>query len=184
MEFFLPSFFLALVAILIIFLVFPRFSPLVLALFAGLVLVAATIHHVQLFGDEYKLMAQQSKLASYAPMILIGTVVLFAIGYIFLFLKRGFRIALPDFQTGIPPPETATNVVTEAIGKGLQAVGLGGTNSSGSSNRSASASATPNGSLSANTPSMSLLSLSPSLEAQLDSAKQRNILASRLARQV
>jgi hypothetical protein len=182
MEFFLPSFFLALIAILIIFLVFPRFSPLVLALFAGLVLVAATIHHVQLFGDEYKLMAQQSKLASYAPIILIGTVVLFAIGYIFLFLKRGFRIALPDFQTGIPPPETATNVVTEAIGKGLQAVGLG--NASGSSNRSASATATPSISVSANTPSMSLLSLSPSLEAQLDSAKQRNILASRLARQV
>lgn len=175
MEFFLPSFFLLLLALLVIFLVLPKFAPFALAIFAAVALVFAAINHATLFSGDYRMMIATSNLVKYAPIIMIGAVIVFSIGYVFLFLRRGIRISLPDISMKIPPPNTSTNIITRAVGNGLQAAGI--------AQVAASPAATPAG-ISANTPSRSLVSMSPSLQGQLSTAQEQSILASRLARAI
>ena len=59
-----------------------------------------------------------------APYILVGTVVAFSIGYLLYLFGAGKKTSLPLPPSTIPPPETATNVLTSAIGNGLRATGL------------------------------------------------------------
>ena len=102
-------------------------------------------------------MASTSQLVKYGPIILVGAVVVFAIGFILMSWKSG-KLKMPSITMSIPPPNTATNVVTEAVGNGLAATGAANVNKG--------------------------YSISPSLEQNVTSGNIRSALESRYARAV
>ena len=59
-----------------------------------------------------------------APYILVGVVILFSIGYLLFLWGAGKSVNLPMPPASIPPPNSATNIITSAIGNGLKATGL------------------------------------------------------------
>lgn len=161
MELFLPSFLLLILAGVVVFGVFPNMTPLLLAVFAGVSLAYAIKNHYDLFSDDYAGMTWATGAVAFAPYLLVGVVVVFAIGYLLFLFGSGKRPTMNLPGPSIPPPETATNIITNAIGNGLKAAGVNVKN-------------TPK----------SLVSLSPSMKESLSNSELRSILESRLSKQV
>jgi hypothetical protein len=140
-------------------------TPYFMVLIAVAGLVATAYNHYNLFGEEYKYMPFFDKAKSFAPTVLIGMVVLFAIGYIlFLFGSKGGSASLPSISRRIPPPSTSTNILTNGIGNGLKRLGLVDDDRSASRNNA--------------------LSISPSLENNIGSTTRRRVEESRWKRAV
>jgi hypothetical protein len=124
MEFFLPSILLVIFAAAVVFGLFPNMTPLFLAVLAIALLAFAIYNHFSLFGLEYQSMTWTTGSSAAAPYILVGVVVVFIIGYLLFLFGSGKRVTMNLPSATIPPPETATNVITNAIGNGLKAAGL------------------------------------------------------------
>jgi hypothetical protein len=173
MEFFLPQFKWFLLFIFIMMLMFPflqslvpSLAPLTLVILAAVLLFFTARNHIQLFSGEYDVMDWSSSAAQHAPTILVGAVIVFAIGYVLLLFgggSSGADLSLPSLRTPSPPPNTATNVLTKAIGNGLTAIQQGVTENIGGRN---------------------LVSVSPSLKDRFNTAKIKAALESRLGRAV
>ncbi len=144
MEFFLPSLLIVLLALGLIFAVFPQMGPFMLAIFAAIALVIAVRHHRSIFKQDYETMTWTTAAASAAPYVLVGVVVLFGIGYLLFLWGAGKPSSLPAPPMTIPPPETATNILTSAIGNGLKATGLATVASARPANNRSAASPTLN----------------------------------------
>lgn len=161
MEFFLPSLLILLLAAIIVFLVFPNMTPFLLALAAAASLVIAVQNHYSIFSIEYSGMTWTTSAKNAAPHVLVAGVILASLGYlIYIFTSAGGngnsgQIRAPNAT--IPPPASATNFITNAIGNGLEAVGLANVQQ----------------------PNRSLVSVSPSLKKNISNSELRNILASR-----
>jgi hypothetical protein len=136
MEFFLPSLLIFILALVVSFGIFPRMAPFMLAIFAGLGLIIAVRHHRTLFKQDYETMTWTTAASAAAPYVLVGTVVAFSIGYLLYLFGAGKKTSLPLPPSTIPPPETATNVLTSAIGNGLRATGLANVSSNRNNGRS------------------------------------------------
>lgn len=121
MEFYIPSLFILLIAGLFTFLVIPRFTPMILAIIALVCLIFTVYHHRTLFYNEYKNMNWANTATMAAPYLVVGLVIILSIGYIILLLSSGKALSLPQPSMNIPPPSTATNSLTRAIGNGLVA---------------------------------------------------------------
>jgi len=119
MLFYIPSIFILLISAVLVFVVVPKVTPIILAVFAILCLIFAVYHHQSLFLNEYSNMNWLNTAGMAAPYIIIGSVILFSIGYIILLVSSGKTPSLPTLSTTIPPPSTATNGLTRAIGNGL-----------------------------------------------------------------
>lgn len=124
MEFFLPSILLIIFAAVLVFAVLPKFTPLLLAVVALLCLVLAVYNHYSLFKNEYKIMTWADTATQFSPYLLSGLVIVLLVGYLLYLTGSGKRVTLPMPSANIPPPETATNFVTEAIGNGLVSTGV------------------------------------------------------------
>jgi hypothetical protein len=121
MIFYIPSLFILLLSAVFIFAFVPNVTPDVLAIIAIASLAFAVYHHNNLFFNEYKNMNWTNTAGMAAPYLVVGTIILFSIGYILLLITSGKAPSLPAFSTSIPPPSTATNSLTRAIGNGLVA---------------------------------------------------------------
>jgi len=135
MEFFLPSILVLLVAAAIVFFVIPRFGPLVLAVVSLVLLGIGIYNHYSMFQNEYRLSTWQLGAVAYAPYILIGVVILMIIMYLTYLLPSGSSAAGSNNASGnanananvkantinLPPPETATNVITEGANNAIRA---------------------------------------------------------------
>lgn len=172
MEFFLPNMKWFILFVLIMMLMFPflqslvpSFAPLTLVILAVVALFFTVQNHINLFKNEYNVMEWTSAAASFAPTILVGAVVLFAVGYILLLFGGGKSISLPTMngRSSTPPPNTATNILTEKIGDGLTAIQRG---------------------VEENIRGRNLVSMSPSLEKEANSSRLRSALMSRIGRAV
>lgn len=161
MEFYLPSLFLIILALFFIFYFVPSMTPYAMVLFAIVMLVLATYNHWSLFSDEYRIQTWADTAKSFAPYIMIGLVVLMSGGYILFLVSRGRGTTLPS-PGATPPPETATNMITEAMNNAIQGVA----------------------NIGANTPSKALISANPSLKQNAPSGNIRRAAESRLAQQV
>lgn len=161
MELFFPSFALLGLALILIIVVFPRLTPFLLIILAIILFVFAAYNHMALFGKEYRGATWLQASRAFAPIILIGFVVILSIGY--LLYLAGLRKSGPSANSMLRmpntnvSPETATNVITEAIGNAI--------------NNVSSPRARP-----------SFLSKSPSLN--ITNSEARNVAASRLAQQI
>jgi hypothetical protein len=135
MEFFLPSILVLLVAAAIVFFVIPRFGPLVLAVVSLVLLGIGIYNHYSMFQNEYRLSTWQLGAVAYAPYILIGAVILMIILYLTYLLPSGSSANNSGTNNGnvkananvkpntinLPPPETATNVITEGANNAIRA---------------------------------------------------------------
>jgi hypothetical protein len=129
MEFYLPSLFIIIFAAIISFAIVPRFTPMILALFASLCLVIAVYNHSSLFYDEYKNMnwANTATASMASPYLLVGLVIILSIGYILFLVSSGQTPSLSMPSSMIPYPSTATNFVTRGIGNALVNSGMANT---------------------------------------------------------
>jgi hypothetical protein len=132
MEFFLPSILVLLVAAAIVFFVIPRFGPLVLAVVSLLLLGIGIYNHYSMFQNEYRLSTWQLGAVAYAPYLLIGVVILMIILYLTYLLPSGSSSVNASSNANananvkpntinLPPPETATNVITEGANNAIRA---------------------------------------------------------------
>jgi ABC-type transport system involved in multi-copper enzyme maturation permease subunit len=123
MEFFLPSLFILALAAIVVFVVFPKLAPTVLAGLALLLLAIGVYQHAKFFDSEYRLSTWQDGLVAYSPYIMIGGLLLVVLFFL-LYLLPGRAPSMPDIpnQLELPPAKTATNVVTEAMNQGIRNV--------------------------------------------------------------
>ncbi len=124
MEFFLPSLLTVLLALLFTFFISPNLGPLAVATVAFIALLYAANTHYTMFKDEYSLQSWASSAQAFAPYIIVGTILIFVIGYLLTLFSGGKAPNLPMPPSVLPPPETATNLVTKGINNGLSAAGL------------------------------------------------------------
>ena len=132
MEFFLPSILVLLVAAAIVFFVIPRFGPLVLAVVSLILLGIGIYNHYSMFQNEYRLSTWQLGAVAYAPYLLIGAVIVMIILYLTYLLPSGSAASgnntpanananVKANTINLPPPETATNVITEGANNAIRA---------------------------------------------------------------
>ena len=124
MEFFLPSILFLLIAAAIVFFVIPRFGPLVLAIVSLVLLTIGMYNHYTLFQNEYRASTWQLGLVAFAPYIMIGVVIIMIIMYLTYLLPSGANSSTANVKTNtinLPPPETATNVITEGVNNAIRA---------------------------------------------------------------
>jgi len=141
MEFFLPSILLIILAIGLSVAFVPKLSPFVLVLGSVMCIAIAGYNHYTLFSGEYSVMTWIESAKNFAPILLTGLVILLAGGYLLMMVRGGKTPTLQMPAMSIPPPETATNVLTQNIGEGLKSAGMSvnrneGTNRNNSLNAS------------------------------------------------
>jgi len=123
MELFLPSILVALVAIIFIIVIVPRFSPLIIAIIAGILLYVGMSQHLQMFWNEYEQSTWQKSLTLFAPGIMIAAIILFVIYGILAFFSGG-SVPIPSLPAmELPSANTATNPITAALNTAMNTVG-------------------------------------------------------------
>lgn len=132
MQFFLLPLFPMVFGVLLAAYLIPSISPYVL-LFLAIVGILFTFYsHRMIFALEYKNMSWATIGYSVAPWILTTVVILMVGGYLFYLVGSGSKVTLPTVSSAIPPPSTATNPLTWAIGSGLVSSGTSSVNSASS----------------------------------------------------
>jgi hypothetical protein len=119
MELFLPSLLIFILAALMIFLVLPRISPLILVIMSVILVFIGTWHHFKLFANEYRQSTWQESLKIFAPGIIIVMIFIYLF-FAFASFQMGKRATIEAPPN--PPANTATNPLTAALNKGIDAV--------------------------------------------------------------
>ena len=117
MEYYLPSLTAAVIAFIIIMYLFPKFTPVVLAFFAGAALVYGVYNHYRMFGAEYSMMTWVDSARASAPTVMVGSVIIFIIGYLLFMARSGRSASMPS--PSYASANTATNPATNAINRSL-----------------------------------------------------------------
>ena len=165
MEFFLPSLLTILLALLFTYFVSPSLGPMAVAAVALVALVFAAKAHYDMFRDEYSLQSWAASAKDFAPYIIVGLILIFVIGYLLSLFSGGKAPNLPMPPPTLPPPETATNLVTRGINNGLAATGL----------------VPVVRNISANTPGQSAISINAKKNGNLTNSEIRRQVESQLA---
>ena len=122
MELFLPSLFLMLLAYFFTIMFIPKLSPFII-IGGSIAFITFTIYnHYSLFANEYKIMSWTETAKQFGPTLIILLIIALMGGYLMYISSTG-KGTLPTPPDSIPPPETATNYFTQAIGNGLKAAG-------------------------------------------------------------
>ena len=121
MELFLPSILIFLLAVIVVVVLIPQFSPIIIVSLAIVLLVAGMYNHFTMFWDEYRQSTWQQTLTLFAPGILIIAIfvyLFFAIGAFF----TGGKVPVPVLpEMSIPSAESATNSLTSTINDTMNA---------------------------------------------------------------
>uniref|UniRef100_A0A6C0DPE8 Uncharacterized protein n=1 Tax=viral metagenome TaxID=1070528 RepID=A0A6C0DPE8_9ZZZZ len=139
MELFLPGLFILVITAFFAFLVVPRLGPTILVIVSLIALLAAGVHHVNLFYSEYRLSTWQVGITSAAPWIVLSVAILFILAALFtVFSKRltgnanananqtpmqTLQNAVTNSAAATPSAASATNPVTSAINTTLTTIG-------------------------------------------------------------
>lgn len=138
MEFFIPSIFIMLMALLILALLIVVVPHSALLGIAVLFIAIAIYSHYTIFTTEYRYVNLFSSAPSsgMAPYVMSGLVVSLVGGYV-LYLFSGNKLpTLPAPPASMPSPQSATNIVTRNINNGLASLGVPVANSYATPNRS------------------------------------------------
>jgi hypothetical protein len=121
MELFLPSILIFLLAMIVVMVFIPQFSPIIIVTLSIVLLVAGMYNHFSMFWDEYRQSTWQQSLTMFAPGIIIIAIfvyLFFAIGSFF----TGGSVPVPSMpDLSIPSAETATNALTSTINDTMSA---------------------------------------------------------------
>jgi hypothetical protein len=126
MELFLPSVLVFLVAAAVAVALVPRFSPLVIVTLAIALLFVGTYHHFQVFWNEYRQSTWQDTLKLFAPTLILVAIFIYLLFVILSFFTGGAVPVPPIPNIQMPAAETATNAVTAALNRGINAVNNAG----------------------------------------------------------
>lgn len=121
MELFLPSVLVFLVTAAIVFVLIPRFSPLIIVTLAIALLLLGTYHHFELFWNEYRQSTWQDTLKIFAPTLILIAIFVYLLFVILSFFTGGAVPVPPMPNIEMPTAESATNAVTAAINRGMSA---------------------------------------------------------------
>jgi hypothetical protein len=83
MELYFPSLIVLILAAIVVFFIFPRFAPIVLAIIAFIALILGVKQNLQMFAPDYRQMTWQEGVSSFAPYILVGFSILYILGFLF-----------------------------------------------------------------------------------------------------
>jgi hypothetical protein len=83
MDFFIPSLFVLLFSGILMFMVVPRLGPATMLVVSILLLAFAITHHIKMYKSEYTLSTWPALLTTYGPYIVLGTLLLFILFFIF-----------------------------------------------------------------------------------------------------
>jgi hypothetical protein len=126
MELFLPSVLVFLVTAAIVFVLIPRFSPLIIVTLAIALLLLGTYHHFELFWNEYRQSTWQDTLKIFAPTLILIAIFVYLLFVILSFFTGGAVPVPPMPNIQMPSAESATNAVTAAINRGMNAANNAG----------------------------------------------------------
>jgi hypothetical protein len=115
MQLFLPTLITVVIAAILAFLVIPRTGALILASVSLLALIAAGIHHYNLFYSEYMLSTWQNGLGANASFVILALAIIFIIGSIF-YMFVGVAAGGTGAATG------AVNTIQEALAAPFEAM--------------------------------------------------------------
>lgn len=83
MDFFIPSLFVFLISIIIVFAVVPKFGPTAMLVISIALLVLAVSHHITMFKSDYTSSTWPMMLKAYGPYIVMVMLLLFILSFIF-----------------------------------------------------------------------------------------------------
>ena len=120
MQLFIPTLITVVIAAILAFFIIPRTGALILASVSLLALIAAGVHHYNLFYSEYMLSTWQNGLAANASFLILGLAILFIIGAIFYMFTGGGSVgatgAVNTVQEALTAPfEAMSNSMEKAI---------------------------------------------------------------------
>jgi hypothetical protein len=122
MEFFLPSLLLMIVAFFVSTHFVPKSSPIVLGVLSLLLLAFTVYNHYSFFANEYRIMTWADTAKNSAPIILVALVIVMMVGY--LLFATGVKPGSMGMPSNtLPSANSATNPLTQAINRGLNAAG-------------------------------------------------------------
>jgi hypothetical protein len=127
MEFFLPSVFLMMISLFAAVFVVPKMGPALIVSSALILIVVVLYNHSSTFANDYNFLQWAASAQQLAPVLLTSLVIALVGGYLLYMYGLGGK--LPDIampSSNIPPPATATNFMTRAIGSGLAGMGAAG----------------------------------------------------------
>jgi hypothetical protein len=119
MELFLPSVLVFLVTAAVVFVLIPRFSPLIIVTLAIALLLLGTYHHFEVFWNEYRQSTWQDTLKIFAPTLILIAIFVYLLFVILSFFTGGAVPVPPMPNIELPSAESATNAVTAAINRGM-----------------------------------------------------------------
>ena len=89
MELFIPSIIVFILSAIVVFIITPRLSPLIVTILSFVLLIFVVKNHITLFYNEYAENSWSSGIKTYAPAIMITTIILFLLGAISLYFTKG-----------------------------------------------------------------------------------------------
>jgi len=121
MELFLPSILIFLLAMIVVMVLIPQFSPIIIVSLAIALLVGGMYNHFSMFINEYRQSTWQNTLLLFAPGIFIIAIFIylfFAIGSFF----TGGKVPVPVMpEMSNPSADSATNSITSSINNTMNA---------------------------------------------------------------
>lgn len=104
MDFFIPSLLVLLISAIVVFVVVPKLGPVTMLILSIALLLFAVMHHIRMYKSEYTLSTWPMLLSTYGPYIVLGTVLLFIL--FFIFSSYG--------GPSVPVPNVTGNTVVES----------------------------------------------------------------------
>ena len=137
MELFLPSLIILVLVALFSFFVVPRMGATILVVVSILALIAAGVHHYAMFSSEYALSTWQLGLQANAAWVVLGFALVFVLAALFYMFGspgqasavatplKSLQAAAEASVAAMPTAASATNSVTAALNRGLNAIAPG-----------------------------------------------------------
>jgi len=122
MEFFIPGLFLFLVAVLVVFHLAPKATPMIAAILSIVFLLFGIHEHQKMFASEYRLSTWQDKLKIYAPALMIVAIILFLI-YSMLAFFTGGSVPIPSIPNiQMPSVGSITESITNSLNNAANSI--------------------------------------------------------------
>jgi hypothetical protein len=109
MDFFIPSLLVLLISAIVIFFLVPKLGPVTMLILSIALLLFAVMHHIKMYKSEYTLSTWPMLLSTYGPYIVLGTVLLFILFFIFS-SYGGPSVPVPEVA-GSPVVESANSII-------------------------------------------------------------------------
>lgn len=125
MNIYYPSILIFTLALILVYWLVPRFTPLIMVILAGGLLTFGVYHHYILFRHEYQKTTWTESLKIYAPAVLIGFTIMFILFGIFSFFSTG-AVPIPDIPATaitniLSPPNPSNNLSINVLGSPVTA---------------------------------------------------------------